>query len=306
MKRLVYILLIGAWLSGSAQLKKHLYQDEQIKVEYQTRNGLLDGKYTSYYANGKKKAKGSFKNNLRVGKWQVWDSAGTVVERIIRRDTIVRNEDGFFPYPFFREKDVYLTSRAWRDLHKANNPLLFANSFADTLLKHILRDSIQVYSDEEFVSPIAYEVLAKFIASGDFDIVQYKLKEDWLIDQTRGRTWFVPLGICPVLIPRNSQRGETIHLGWLYFPPLRPLLASQAVADKEGVVMNLDDIFWYRRFNSVIYKETNVYNKPIASLVKSEKQAMREAERIALSVIEWEHHYWLQPDKPPFNYLYER
>lgn len=306
MNRIVHILLIGVWMPAYAQVKKHVYQDEYLKVEFQTRNGLMDGKYISYYPTGKKKAKGSFKNNLRVGRWQVWDSTGAAVERIIRRDTIGRNEDGYFPYPHLREKDVYLECRVWRDLHRENNPLLFNNSFSDTLLNRILRDSIMVYSDEEFVSPIAYDVLAKFILSGDFDIVQYKLKEDWFIDRTRGTTRFFQQGVCPVLIPRNSQRGETIHLGWLYFPGLRPLLASQAVADKEKVVMNMDDIFWYRRFNSIIYKETNVYDKPVAALVKSEKQAMREAERIALSLIEWEHHYWLNPDKPPFNYMYER
>jgi hypothetical protein len=305
MKLRLHIAAVVLSLPLCAQVKKQVYQDAFLKVEYHTRNGQLDGKYISYYANGKKKSSGSFKDNLRVGTWQVWDSAGVVTERIIKVDSAARNEQGFFPNYYLRQRDVYLESRLWRDIHKDNNPLLFSSPFADTLFRHVLADSIAVYADEDFLSPIPREEIARLAALDHFDVVQYKLKEDWFIDRTRGCCTFRPLGICPVLIPRNSKRGETIHLGWLYFPDLRALLAAQPVADNSGVAANLDDVFWYRKFASIIYRETNVYDKPIETPVKTEKQAMLEAERIALSLVEWEHYYWLHPDKKPFNYLNE-
>lgn len=307
MRSIICILIVlGSASHAGAQAKKRLYQDQQVKIEYTVRNGLLDGKYISYYASGKKKAEGSYKNNLRTGKWFVWDSAGTKIEHVVKPDTTARTGEGYHAYYFLREQDVYMESRIWRDIFKESNPLLFSNaSFADTLIQWVLRDSVQLYYDEDFLSPIPHERITKLNTEDTYEVVQYKLKEDWFINRSRGVTSFRPLGICPVLIPRNAARGESVYLGWLYFPQIRGLLATQKVQDKTKPVLHLDDLFWYRQFSSVIYKQTNLYDKPVAELVKGEAQAMREAERIALSLIEWEHYYWLHPLKRPFNYMHE-
>src|ERR1700722_13407628 len=50
---------------------------------YYVLDGMLDNKYESYYYNGKKKAEGEFFDNMRIGKWSVWDSTGKLcIQRV--------------------------------------------------------------------------------------------------------------------------------------------------------------------------------------------------------------------------------
>jgi len=300
MRKLVFIVFAFVSTAFFAQSKKHLFENKEIKIEYHTKNGLMDGKYVSHYPNGQKKAEGHFKDNLRVGKWDVWDSTGKIhVEHIVKIDSIARNSNGYFNYTFLKEEDVVVEKRVWRNAYKETNPLLFTNkSLFDTLFALIQKDSLVVFRDEQFETTRSKEDIKEHF-SDKYEIVSYRIKEDWFFDKKINNATTRPLGIYPILRPKDSENEENIGFAWIYFPQVRKVLASQKLGDKHyPTLTNLDDVFWYRHFTSQVYKETNVYDRSIASYAKTPEAAALEAERVEMDIIELEHLVWLFGDKP--------
>jgi len=155
MKNIFFIVFLFSGPAFLAQSKKHVFENKQVKVEYHTRGGLMDGKYVSHYANGMKKAEGLFKDNLRVGKWNAWDSTGKMrAEHTYKADSLSRNLDGYFNYSFLKEEDVAVEKRTCKNVYKENNKLLFFDPFLfDTLYDLIQKDSLIVFRDEDFQNP---------------------------------------------------------------------------------------------------------------------------------------------------------
>ena len=82
---------------------------------------------------------------------------------------------------------------------------------------------------------------------------------------------------------------------WVYFPQIRKYLAQEKIR-QTGLptkIKTLDDLFFYRCFYGQIYKESNVYDKPITAYSIG-KEIDKEAERIEISLIESEHDIWLR------------
>ena len=304
MRKLILIGLILLSVSCFAQSKKHLFENKQIKIEYHTKNGLMDGKYISHYPNGKKKAEGHFKDNLRVGKWDVWDSTGKIhLEHTVKTDSLVKNVHGYFNYTYLKEAEVAVEKRVWRNASKENNPLLFYDTdLFDTLSNLIRKDSLVIFKDEEFQTTRSKEDIKEHF-SDKYEIISYKIKEDWFMDKKTNASEVRPLGLYLILRPKNSEGEENMGLGWIYFPQIRKIFASQKIQDKHYPhITNLDEVFWYRHFTSQVYKELNVYDRSIASYAKTPEAAALEAERVEMDMIELEHDYWLFGDKIIFHW----
>jgi len=298
------ILLYSLLFYGSllfSQGKKKLYQDKHIRIEYHVKNGLLNGKYISHYANGHKKAEGNFKDNRRAVIWTLSDSTGKIqIEHVAAYDSFPRNPSGYFDHTLLKEKDVYVEKRIWRNVEKMNNPLLFFNiDLFDTLYDLIQKDSLIVYKDEEFNSPRTKSDIKVNFSKVKYEIVSYKIMEDWFFDGSKNRAETRIIGIYPVLKGQNAEDDEIMGLGWIFFPQVRKTLASQVIWDKHyPELSSIDDIFWYRHFASSVYKEANVNNRSIAAYAKTDAEAMLEAERIELNLLEMEHDALLFGKKP--------
>ena len=81
---------------------------------------------------------------------------------------------------------------------------------------------------------------------------------------------------------------------WVYFPQIRKYLAQEKI-QQTGIpakIKTFDDLFFYRYFYGQIYKESNVYDRPI-SVYKTGTEIEKEAERIEISLIESEHDIWI-------------
>jgi gliding motility associated protien GldN len=81
---------------------------------------------------------------------------------------------------------------------------------------------------------------------------------------------------------------------WVYFPEIRPLLANHEVFNESNDAqrVSFDDYFMQRRFNSFIFRESNVYNnRPINSYALG-MDALLEAERIKMWLFDFEHDLW--------------
>ena len=55
--------------------------------------------------------------------------------------------------------------------------------------------------------------------------------------------------------------------------------------------MSYDDLFWKRRFNAVMYKESNVYDREIESY-RSGVDALYESDKIKNEIRNIEHDVW--------------
>lgn len=131
------------------------------------------------------------------------------------------------------------------------------------------------------------------------DIIQYKLKEDWFIDKERSVLDVRIIAIAPVVYnvevdPNgNKSISGTKELFWLYFPHCRFVFNNYFVYNDKNDAqwMSYDDLFWKRRFSSVMYKESNTYDRDIESY-RTGLDALYEAEEIKNEIRNIEHDVW--------------
>lgn len=127
------------------------------------------------------------------------------------------------------------------------------------------------------------------------DIIQYRLKEDWIFDKQRSVMEPRILGIAPV---RHMKENGTIigteTMFWLYFPTdCRYVFNNYFVYNESNGSnwMSFDDYFMKRRFSSYIYKEENVYDRSVEKY-RVGVDALRESEKITEEIRNIEHDVW--------------
>lgn len=127
------------------------------------------------------------------------------------------------------------------------------------------------------------------------DIVQYKIKEDWFFDKERSVMDVRILGIAPVIydVDNNNQIQRMRETFWLYFPHCRYVFNNYYVYNEHNDAqwMSFDDLFWKRRFSSVIYKESNVFDRDVESY-RTGVDALIESEKITEEIRTFEHDVW--------------
>ncbi len=301
-----YFLLFS--YSANAQKQEHVFTDNGLTCVYHTTQGIIDGKYTSYYKSGKKKAEGNFKNNYRSGKWTLWDSTGKICterdyknpfsfEKIfpekqseITLYNLKYNKDGYIEYFPLKEKMIVMSKRVWRYIPVEKNSLLFENGMLQKIIStNLSKGSITAYStkDDEFLIPLK----PNEINTNGINIIGYKIKEDWFFDNERLVSESRIIGLCPVSV--DTLTHDTVDLYWLYFPEIRKCLAHEKLNGKDlpTEIKNVDDLFFFRCFASAIYKEGNFRDRKISDYKKRD-EINKEAERIEIDIIEMEHDIW--------------
>lgn len=131
------------------------------------------------------------------------------------------------------------------------------------------------------------------------DIVQYRIKEDWFFDKERSVLDVRILAIAPVVYEKEDdgtgteQISKMRELFWLYFPHCRFVFNNYFVYNdrNDAQWMSFDDLFWKRKFNSVIYKQSNTYDRKIESY-RAGIDALYESEKIKDEIRNIEHDVW--------------
>ncbi|MCW9041552.1 MAG: hypothetical protein OQJ69_02950 [Flavobacteriales bacterium] len=316
----IFLLIITLTLSG--QNKERIYEDSNKKITYHITQGRFNGNYTSYYKNGNKKAEGNFENNLRIGKWTVWDTLGNIrMERVysdpftferivpkvpddkpiellnIPRYKIKYNKNGYIAYAYVKESDVHYHRRIWRYISPKENPILFEKDLLFKLLTKLILDSnIIAYStkDDEF-----REAFMPKIDTSALKVIGFKLKEDFFFDMNRVVSESRIMGVCPIVV--NQTTKDTIDAYWVFYPETRKYL-SQVKMESDSTpqkIKTLDDLFFYRYFYGRIIKQSTVYDRYLKDYLTGEK-LLKEAERIELYLIEQEHNIWINLTKSIF------
>ena len=198
-------------------------------------------------------------------------------------------------------------------------------SLIDLLMYGIENEGLTAYetTDDEFKVPMTIDQIRnKFDAQNDTimqrnrltgelepkiltgemhtdDVKRYMVKEQWFFDKQTSTLQVRIIGICPIreYIKDGDSELDGIQqkqLFWIYFPEVRPLLASHEVFNpyNDAARYSFDDLFLKRRFSSFISQISNVHNNRTISEYTVGLNSMLEAEKIKNQIFTFEHDLW--------------
>jgi gliding motility associated protien GldN len=210
-----------------------------------------------------------------------------------------------FKYPLRPQPGLnYYTDKTYHDAVESYLNVLGEKTFEPVASLLTGEDSVIVDPFTGVETTVTQEVQKKARILSEH-IVQYRLKEDWFFDKERSLLDVRILGIAPVIYkggvvedvknnpgPIESSAGYQI-LFWLYFPHCRFVFNNYFVYNdaNDAQWMSFDDLFWKRRFASVMYKESNVYERKIETY-KTGVDALMESEKIKEEIRTIEHDVW--------------
>lgn len=131
------------------------------------------------------------------------------------------------------------------------------------------------------------------------DVTQYKIKGVWYFDKRQGELKYRLLGICPVtpdVYTMNSEDPDYIELFWVFFPDARETLYRSTAFNEKNSSMpvTFDQILNSRKFNSMIYREENVYgDRDIKDYMRDNAQnQLLESDRVKDKIRSFEQDMW--------------
>ena len=214
---------------------------------------------------------------------------------------------------------------------KANHALYFPTtcmqdrvSLIQRLVRGVKYNEITAYDpfggdDNAFTARLSYEQVVRNFGAEDYsqtiemedgslvdtvikgeikwqDVKQLLVREEWFFDKQHSTFKVRVIGICPIMF-KLSATGELapVKLFWVYYPEARSILANTDVfnAHNDAQRQSFDDIFFKRKFNSYIMRESNVYdNRLINEYTFGGIQVQQESDRIKLELFNLEHDLW--------------
>jgi len=232
------------------------------------------------------------------------------------------------PYPFLRQDDMLWSERQWEriDLREKINLSLFypikpmpdRKSLWDVLVDGIVTENTitEIFIDDKFELPLTVEEVRNKIETYDTildpddpfgpplaidtltiksnNVVAYHLKSDWYFDKQRGELKNRIIGIAPeVRDPKN--KSLTYNPFWIWFPDARYAMATAVAYNEKNNNQRLtfDQIMHFRKFNSVVTKEDNVYDRTISDYKRNSAMSqLLEAAAIKEDLRNKEHDMW--------------
>lgn len=241
---------------------------------------------------------------------------------------VLTKEKEIIPYDYIREADVFWSKRIWRTID-TREKMNLAFRYPQMPLINIIHTAakngeITVYdaavdNGDQFklvmpvgdvnkigastdtsmvIDPITLEE-KQVISTSEFDplkVVKYRLKEDWVFDEETSTMMVRIIGICPVMekVDPNTQTilGDQ-PMYWVYYPDLRPVLAKYEMFNpkNDAITLSWEDLFEARKFQSYIYKESNVYDRLIMEYATG-IDGLLESDRVKNDIFTFEHDLW--------------
>jgi gliding motility associated protien GldN len=244
--------------------------------------------------------------------------------RGIYKRTIAKTKE-IVPYENVREADAFWQKRIWRIIdvrEKMNLPFKCMRRFPTETFFNILHqaatnEAVIAYEDDDFTKPIPL-VKLKLLGTkvdtipiidpltGDVlgykpvrtelnqeNINQFRIMEDWVFDEESSTMKTRIIGIAPILDLEVGGQTIKMPMYWIYYPDARKVLAQHEVFNpkNDAIRMTWEDVMEMRYFSSTITKESNVYDRTIASYTNG-IDALLEAEKIKTELFNFEHDVW--------------
>lgn len=140
------------------------------------------------------------------------------------------------------------------------------------------------------------------IAKRKADISEVKellVKEMWFFDKQRSVLEVRVIGLAPIRLyyrddDPDQQTASYRILFWIYYPEARNIFASQPVYNEynQSSQITFDDIFFKRKFNGYIFKESNVYNNRRVEEYTSGLDVLIQSEKVKEKIFNFEHDLW--------------
>ncbi len=139
---------------------------------------------------------------------------------------------------------------------------------------------------------------------GSADIEGFKIKGLYYFDKRQGELKYRLLGIAPVSPDVNfiddmddtSNLEELNALFWVWYPGIRDIMHEMKVFNNKNSAfpLSFDLLLNARRFNSIIYREENVYgNRKVTEYIKSNSLfQVIESQKIKESIRDYEQDMW--------------
>ncbi len=240
-------------------------------------------------------------------------------------------------YEFLRKDDALFSEKVWRELdlrEKMNQSFRYEGienhgdqQFTTILLKAILSGKIMAFEDDRFTKPLMVADIQQKLGGGGADtsavtdindpskITEYivtprvfnpkdiqkiRLKEQWIFDREASRmfTRIIGLSLVKTAYFEGTKRERGVEqLFWVYYPDLRPLLASYQVYNSKNMGasrMTWEELFESRMFSSFIYKSEldNPGNRTIARMIKDPILQLLEGDNIKNRIFDYEQNLW--------------
>lgn len=234
-------------------------------------------------------------------------------------------------YAYLREADVMYAKYIYRliDLReKINQPLYYPTTptndgrknFLGIILEEIRSGRVKAYSTLDPTMPTTYEDIENNMgrdsvnqelqinAAGDTkdtiiieaakpeEVKQLLVFEEWFFDKKLSRLDVRIIAIEPFYMAYDTELGRINRRGlfWVNFNDIRDALAKHEVfmTGNDAQRISYDDLFMQRRFGSIIYGESNVYNDRRINDYLTGKAALFESERIKSDLFNYEHDLW--------------
>ena len=134
------------------------------------------------------------------------------------------------------------------------------------------------------------------------EIRQYRIKGTWYFNKRQGELKYRLLGLSPVIQPdvytldKPEAEQDLVELFWIWFPDARESLNTSTVFNtrNSSQPITYDHMLNSRRFNSIIYKEENVYEDRLINeyIFEDALQQLLESERIKNVIRDFEQDMW--------------
>lgn len=128
------------------------------------------------------------------------------------------------------------------------------------------------------------------------DVKQIMVYEEWYFDKKHSTLGVRIKGLMPISVIPNPATGylDRVRLFWIKYDEFRDAFAKQEVFNRfnDAQRLSYDDLFMQRRFSSVIFAESNVYDNRAIGDYMVGKDVIFESDRIKTQLQNWEHDLW--------------